>query len=53
MSENNKPTIAQDSMTPTKSERTTINNSLTPTKSERTSVVKDSSGKPAQGGKNG
>lgn len=53
MSENNKPTIAQDSVTPTKSERTTLNNSLTPTKSERTSIVKSSSGKPAQGGKNG
>lgn len=51
MSENNKPTIAQDSMTPTRSERKTLNNSLTPPKSEREPVVQKPSSKSPQGGK--
>lgn len=48
MSENNKK-IAQDSITPQKSERKTLNNSLTPPKSEREPVAQKPSSKSPQG----
>lgn len=52
MSENNKPTMAQDSMTPMKSERANANNNMKTIKSENTSVTQNSSNKSSQGEKN-
>lgn len=51
MSENHKPIISQNSMTPPRLERKTLNNSLTPPKSEREPVVQKPSSKSPQGGK--